>query len=70
MIPAGTGLSNDPDRNDVDGQHTERVPEHEGEVVVLLSLLAELQKSGLARSRVHELYDERVDLAVLMDAQV
>jgi hypothetical protein len=41
------------------------MPEHKGKIVPDLALLAQLEKSSLARLRVHEVYDEIVDLFVL-----
>lgn len=47
---------------------TERVPKDKRKVVVLLSLLAELQESALSCIRVHQVDDQGINFVLLVDA--
>ena len=44
------------------------MPEYEREIVILLSLLAELEKSTLPCIRVHQVDDQGIDFILLVDA--
>jgi len=48
------------------GWLTECVPQNEGEVVVLLALFGELEEGGLSRFRVQEVYDEAIDVVLVV----
>ena len=50
----------------VKGRRTKSVPENEGEIIILLALFGELEKGGLSSFRVHEIYDERVDVVLVV----
>ena len=45
---------------------TECVPQDEGEVVILLALFGELEEGGLSGFRVQEVYDEAVDVVLVV----
>lgn len=47
---------------------TEGVPENEREIVILLSLLAELQEGALPCTRVHQVDDQGINFVLLVDA--
>ena len=42
------------------------MPQNEGEVVVLLALFGELEEGGLSRFRVQEVYDEAIDVVLIV----
>lgn len=48
---------------------TKRVPEDEGEIVVLFPLLAELEECTLPCIRVHQVDDKCIDFVLFLDAK-
>ena len=44
------------------------MPENEREIIILLSLLAELEEGSLPRIRVHQVDDQAINFVLLVDA--
>jgi len=46
--------------------NTKRMPQDEGEIVVLLALFAELEQSQVSVGWIHEIYDQGINLVVVV----